>query len=530
MKRIENKPRSMYLRNILIYILFLAFSFGILYICTASSPRYAINPWNDANAFLTMGRAMADGKIIYKDIFEQKGPLLYLLHAIAALISDSSFLGVYVMQSLSLSIFAFAAYKLASLYTGLAESIACTVLTCFITVNSTCYYYGDSAEEFCLPLLMISLYYFCKYFKNPEQYKIGKFTFFLIGFFAGCVAIIKFTVIGFWFAWAAYVLLYIWIAKKSFKDAFFNALVFLGGMAAAVVPWVVYFALNNALSDFINTYFVLNATAYPKVEGLNFITRLFAPIHSLGENLVISPAVLVLGLLGIVLFAVTNIFTEKKFFSRISIPFVCVLGLYIIYFGIRYYNYYLIPLSPFLIFFFVAVAKLFEKLLRNKSAVVSAILCVVIIPSAIVASNCFNLSSKHAARKGEITVQSDLADYISDLYTPGEKILNYGCLDFGVYLSMKQVPYFKHFERQNLLYEKYPDNIDEQNRYIAEKLPDYVVVSTAPGSELDDYCKKDNILNDNYDGVIYNGYTIYESPLTDKKTVRNVYLFLLKEE
>ena len=57
-------------KDIPVFIIFLAFSFGLLYICTASSPRYAINPWNDANAFFTMGRAMANGATLYKDIFE----------------------------------------------------------------------------------------------------------------------------------------------------------------------------------------------------------------------------------------------------------------------------------------------------------------------------------------------------------------------------------------------------------------------------------------------------------------------------
>ena len=117
-----------------VYLLFLIFSFGILYICTASSPRYATNQWNDANAFLTMGRAMSSGLTIYKDIFEQKGPLLYLLHAVASLISDSSFLGVYIIQSLFLSATAFAAYKIASLYVGTAWSVISAVLTCFVTV------------------------------------------------------------------------------------------------------------------------------------------------------------------------------------------------------------------------------------------------------------------------------------------------------------------------------------------------------------------------------------------------------------
>ena len=98
--------------NIIVFLLFLLYSFGLLYICTASSPRYATNPWNDANAFLTVGKAMANGLTVYKDIFEQKGPLLYLIHALACFISDTSFTGVYVMQSLSLCVTSFAAYKL----------------------------------------------------------------------------------------------------------------------------------------------------------------------------------------------------------------------------------------------------------------------------------------------------------------------------------------------------------------------------------------------------------------------------------
>ena len=154
------------LLNIPIYLLFIAFSFGILYICTASSPRYATNPWNDANAFLTMGRSMANGLTIYKDIFEQKGPLLYLLHAAACLISDSSFFGVYIIQSLSLSATAFAAYKIASLYVGTAWSVISAVLTCFVTVHPGGYYYGDRAEEFCHPVMMFSTYFFCRFFKK----------------------------------------------------------------------------------------------------------------------------------------------------------------------------------------------------------------------------------------------------------------------------------------------------------------------------------------------------------------------------
>ncbi len=511
--------------NLLIYFVLLAFSFVLLYICTASSPRYASNPWNDANAFLTMGRAMENGMTIYKDIFEQKGPLLYLLHAVASLISDSSFLGVYIIQSLFLSATAFAAYKIASLYVGTAHSIIASVLTCFVTVNSGSYYYGDSAEEFCLPFLLISIYFFCKYFKNTESSKLNNPVFLLVGFFAGCVAMIKFTVIGFWFAWAAYISLYTWIAKKNFKKAFVDAVVFIGGMALAVMPWIIYFAAKGAIYDFFNTYFVLNATAYPKVESLSFIARIFSPLHSLGENLVISPVLFTLGFLGIILFAVTNIFAEKKFFSRISVPFVCCLGLYIIYFGIRYYNYYFIPMSAFTVFSFIAFAQALEKL--NKSRIVAIVLCAVIIPFTVVASNYCNLSSKYALKKGEETVQAQAAEFVTK--KSEKKILNYGCLDSGIYLATGQIPQFKHFEKQNLLYDKYPDNIDEQNRYISEREADYVAIAAKQDMTLSDIYESNRSLETEYELVFSKKYDIHESALTNKKNTETYYLFQLKE-
>ena len=62
------------------------------------SPLYPINVWGDANCLLTVGRVMKRGGVLYRDIYEQKGPLLYLIHAAAACLSDTSFSGVYLME------------------------------------------------------------------------------------------------------------------------------------------------------------------------------------------------------------------------------------------------------------------------------------------------------------------------------------------------------------------------------------------------------------------------------------------------
>ena len=63
----------------------------MLLFASQCSPLYPINLWDDANCLLTVGRVMRRGGVLYRDIYEQKGPLLYLIHALAACISDTSF-------------------------------------------------------------------------------------------------------------------------------------------------------------------------------------------------------------------------------------------------------------------------------------------------------------------------------------------------------------------------------------------------------------------------------------------------------
>ena len=78
------------------YCLFLSILF--LLICTKSSPLYPFNDWVDSNAFFTMGKGMINGKVLYRDLFEQKGPLLYFIHGLSYLISNKTFLGVFIFE------------------------------------------------------------------------------------------------------------------------------------------------------------------------------------------------------------------------------------------------------------------------------------------------------------------------------------------------------------------------------------------------------------------------------------------------
>ena len=74
---------------------------AVLVICSKSSPLYPMNDWVDVNCFFTVGRGIVRGKMPYLDLYEQKGPLLYLFFALAALLSGDSFLGVFLLETVS---------------------------------------------------------------------------------------------------------------------------------------------------------------------------------------------------------------------------------------------------------------------------------------------------------------------------------------------------------------------------------------------------------------------------------------------
>ena len=80
-------------QRFVLYAACLLASAVLLLLCSQCSPLYPINVWGDANCLLTVGRVMRDGGVVYRDIYEQKGPTLYLIHALGACISDTSFFG-----------------------------------------------------------------------------------------------------------------------------------------------------------------------------------------------------------------------------------------------------------------------------------------------------------------------------------------------------------------------------------------------------------------------------------------------------
>ena len=132
----------------------LLISFFCITIFSRSSFLYERNPWSDANIFLTIGRGMLKGKKMYTDLFDHKGPLLYVLYAIAAMISDRSFAGVYLIEVLSLFWFLWECWKLLKLLQTEHPFPGLLLIAIAIVTAKAFSFGGGSVEELALPLLM----------------------------------------------------------------------------------------------------------------------------------------------------------------------------------------------------------------------------------------------------------------------------------------------------------------------------------------------------------------------------------------
>lgn len=100
-----------YLKKYQFIIYSLVISFTILMITSKNSFLYPLNDWVDANAFFTVGKGMMNGVVPYKDIFEQKGILLYLIYGIGYLISHKTFHGVFIIEVIFFAIFLYYTIK-----------------------------------------------------------------------------------------------------------------------------------------------------------------------------------------------------------------------------------------------------------------------------------------------------------------------------------------------------------------------------------------------------------------------------------
>ena len=436
-------------------------AFAMTALCSMSSPLYPLNIWGDANCLFTVGRAMKAGAVLYRDIYEQKGPTLYFVHMLAAFVSDRSFLGVYLLEGLAMTAFAWLAYGLLRRRLGLTALPAAALSLCCILISGTLVR-GDSAEELCLPFLLGALA-LCDRSYGRGRPMSGR-ALVLLGLLAGIVATVKFTLLG--------VFLGVCLAegvsalRRGPRRAAASALRFLAGFSAVPLLWGVYFAANGALSDAARAYVWNNVFLYAG-EGRYGAAEWLAFLKGSGWWAV--PAGL-----GVLAFSLDR---REAGLLRLSAALSFAVQLAAVLLPGRVWQYSLMALAPYTVLGALEFGRLLERLipaLRDAGGRGLRRLFGLCWPTGAAGLLCFALCwfvSPNAFLRGT-TLGGTVQGRLTELIRPGSTLLQYKFLDDGLYLTSGILPSEKYFVLLNV---DLPEMKEELDRYVAEGEPDYVL-------------------------------------------------------
>ena len=431
-------------------------------ICSLSSPLYAFNTWVDANCFMTVGKSMLYGIVPYRDLYEQKGPLLYALYAFCYLVSHRSFLGAWLLEILAAFFFLLLSCKTFLLFNEKPSALF-IFLTAALTFTAPAFLKGGSAEELSLPLLMLACFYNLRAVRRKRELSLKECLF--IGLTAGAVLWIKYSMLGF------YVGLILvpsarMIREKKASRLLLQFLMILAGVLLASLPVLLYFALNGALNDLWTAYFYNNLFVY---GGSSSPFAIFRSLSSgLASLLTFNDASVLLFLLGVV-----SLWREGERGQALHVFLCFVFAFGLVYAGgirMKYYSEILCVFIP------VGLAQLWHRLgapgpeLPGRPRLRRVVLPLLFTLSLFGTENNAMLGVSRA----------DLPQYQfrdTVLQTEDPTLFNYGALDIGLFTVCDIVPSTRYFCTLNLPSE---EMFREMDRYMAEGATDFIVSRGLP--------------------------------------------------
>ncbi len=246
--------------NIVIITIFLIISILIL-MQSPLNPIHGNIAKSDSTVFIYCGNAIRDGKIIYKDVFDHKGPILYLIEVIGLSITNGNTVGIWLIEVLFMLSNLCLLYKISKLFSNnkiinvLASIISLIPILEFLNK-------GNFTEEYALPFIIYALYVFIKYLKNNY---VRYIEIFLNAVCMGIVLMLRPNMIAVWIVFIP-VMIFLYIRDKKFKELGKTVLIYLGGILTVLLPIILYFVVNNAISDFLYCFIEFNFK-YTKFQG-----------------------------------------------------------------------------------------------------------------------------------------------------------------------------------------------------------------------------------------------------------------------
>ena len=332
------------------FLAIIAFFFVLLF-SRATSPLYTYIG-GDAAIFKQMGMAILNGKTIYLDYFDNKGCLLYFIHALCLWLGGDFI--ILIFQAISLTFTLILLDKIIALYKEGERRLYILLISLVLLL---CFYEGgDLSEEWSLPFICYPLYKFLRSYKEDKPL-VAK-DLYIIGLCFGAIAFLR---INNAVPFCGFLLcLFIgYLLKKQWKQFFINALSFIGGVLTIAIPCFLYFYLKAGIEG---VYWMLYGTF---LYGFDY----------LGVNLKASPIWVICYCVILLVFFVLQLLSRKSQ-KEIWLPIILAYLFFILTFGTNCFGHYLQVMIPI---FLITILTLDTKYVIVKKVMFSLVILTVLV-------------------------------------------------------------------------------------------------------------------------------------------------------
>lgn len=473
------------------FLALISFVFVLLF-SRATSPLYTYVGY-DAAMFKQMGMAVLKGKTLYLDYFDNKGCLLYLLHALCLWLGGDFV--ILVFQAISLTISLILLDKIISLYKEGASRFFILMLGLILLL---CFYEGgDLSEEWSLPFICYPLYAFLKSFKEDKSLKTKEL--YYIGLCFGVIAFLRINnavpFCGF------LVCLFIgYLLKKQWKSFIINVLAFIAGVLTIAAPCFLYFYLKAGAEG---VWWMVYGTF---VSGFEYI----------GVDNIISSIHVVCYCMILLSFIILQILSQNNI---TKLPIIIAYILFILSFGIKCFAHYQIVMIPI---YLLCISTLSVKIAIIKKCVLSLIF----ITMAVFLIRPMGFLVMEALGKDKYSViYSDFHKIIAQIpENERDSICNYNTDGFGCALLYNE----GLIQSNKVLYSSlsfWLKTLREDHRTLAEEKPLWVMIEHGNSFASDIL-----FLRDNYEELyVFHYENIHIKSSTDFKVEKDIYFFRRKD-
>lgn len=278
------------------------------------------NTGTDSSVFKYVARVMLSGGMPYKDTFDHKGPLIYLINAAGMKIAE--WRGVWVFEFLAILFTFYFMCKITRLYVSRGMSIVLLVIA-----SSPLFTYfegGNLTEEYAMPFIAVSIYIFADYFLST---KVDPLRLAVCGFSFAAILLLRPNMCAVWLVMCVGVLGQCAWAKRQKELLPFIAYFVLGAFVL-LIPVALWLAANGALKACIEDYIIFNMQYSAGVQA-GIVNKMDSFIFFLNS--------------GLILFAICGLFyvcyAKKNYFDILQLIFIGVTLLLICISGQKYKHY-----------------------------------------------------------------------------------------------------------------------------------------------------------------------------------------------